>query len=70
MAVLKACEQTVQRRGDAGDSGLRAFDFQLFVYVELVIWLPAQEPERLQLVKPNNPLPKKVNIFVLVIERE
>lgn len=55
--------------GDASDSGLRDFDLQLFVYGELVSWLPAQKTERFQLDKPNNSLPKKIGVFVLVAGR-
>ena len=54
----------VQKCGDATDSGVRDFALELVVYGELVDWLPAQKTERFQLEKPNNPVTKKISLFV------
>ncbi|KAJ8790250.1 hypothetical protein J1605_021327 [Eschrichtius robustus] len=59
----EACEQMVQKCGDATDSGGRDFALELVVYGELVDWLPAQKTERFQLEKPNNPVTKKISLF-------
>lgn len=63
----EASEQTVQKCGDASDSGVRNFALELFVCGELVDWLPAQKTERFQLEKLNNPVSRKINLICLAM---